>query len=286
MVNVMSWKGNPTFIAVSILALIVSASALYMIYSHYATSSVGTAIGGKALEFPSGIPASSGLGTAVKLGASQLYLEQEYSGRFILVTGSGVASAKADEATVTLGVQTESKTASEASRLNAELMTKIIEAIEKIGIPKDDIKTVSYSIYPVHSPKNYTQIIAYRTSNIIAVKVRRMDLVGRVIDTAVKSGANIVRGVSFGLSSSKQAELKSQAYISALKDAENKASLIAKTLNVKITGVRFVKEISYQPYQPYRAIAEYAMAAEGAKTPILEGKLTVTVTLQVMYSIE
>ncbi len=279
----MSWKGNPTFIAVSILALIVSASAIYMIYSHYVAS---TAIGGKALEFPSGIPALSSLGTAVRPETSQLYLEQEYSGRFILVTGSGVASAKADEATVTLGVRTESKTASEASRLNAELMTKIIDAIEKIGIPKDDIKTVSYSIYPVHSPKDYTRIIAYRASNIIAVKVRRMDLVGEVIDTAVKSGANIIRGVSFGLSPSKQAELKSKAYISALKDAEDKASLIAKTLNVKITEVRFVKEISYQPYQPYRAIVEYAMAAEGAKTPILEGKLTVTVTLQVMYSIE
>jgi len=55
----------------------------------------------------------------------------------ISVTGSGTASIQADEATVTLGVQTQKESAS-----------AVIDAIKALGITKEDMRTVSYNVFP------------------------------------------------------------------------------------------------------------------------------------------
>jgi uncharacterized protein YggE len=88
------------------------------------------------------------------------------------------------------------------------------------------------------------------------------------------------------LSSAKQAELETQAYLAALGDAENKALLIAERLDVTITGVLSVSENVYQPYQPYY---NYNVRYEGyasVSTPIIEGKLSVSVTVHIVYAFE
>ncbi len=229
------------------------------------------------LLFPTGIPAAFGTTSAASIG--------EQSFNTISVSGSGTASMQADEATVTLGVQTEDESASEAVRLNAELMTDVINAIKLLGITEDDMKTVSYSVYPMYGKYDYNTVVGYRVVNMIAVKITAMDLIGEVIDAAAESGANRIQGVSFGLSEESQEELRRQAYLSALSGAEEKAELIAEKLDLTITGVLYVSESSYQPYQPYRDYAEVLGTAEPT-TPIIEGTLSVSVTVHVVYSFE
>jgi len=260
-----------------VFAVVVSASIVTL---HYLLSTQVSVKKTLSTQFPSGVPSVLGVSKISAAG-----LQQE--GKTILVSGHGTASDQADEATVILGVQTEGETASEASRRNAELMTSVINAIKDLGLTEEEMRTVSYSIYPVYSKGDYTQIVGYRVTNMISVKVTDMNLVGAVIDAATENGANRIQGVSFGLSLEKQEELKRQAYLAALKDAESKASLIAETLDVTITGVYSVSESVYQPYQPYYEYRfEIAGAASTPTTPILEGKLSVSVTVQVAYSFE
>ena len=260
---------------------VISSSAAILHYLAQAPASTEDSRGeSRLVRFPSGI--SPVIGAS---GVSTASLQPE--GKIILVSGSGSAAAQADEATVILGVQTENETASQASRRNAELMTSVINAMKSLGLTEEDMRTVSYSVFPVYSKDDYTKIVGYRVINMISVKVKNIDLVGEVIDAAAENGANRIQGVSFGLSAEKQEELKRQAYLAALSDAESKASLIAEALNITITGVYSVSESVYQPYQPYY---EYRCAVAGAKTtpttPILEGKLSVSVTVQVAYSFE
>jgi hypothetical protein len=229
------------------------------------------------LLFPTGIPAAFGTTSATSLG------EQNFN--TISVTGSGTASVQADEATVTLGVQTEDESASEAVGLNAELMTDVINAIKLLGITEDDMKTVSYSVYPMYGKDNYNTVVGYRVVNMVAVKITEMELIGEVIDDAAESGANRIQGLSFGLSEESQEELRRQAYLSALSSAEEKAELIAEKLDLTITGVLYVSESSYQPYQSYRDYVEVLGTVEPT-TPIIEGKLSVSVTVHVVYSFE
>jgi len=231
-----------------------------------------------SLRFPTGIPLALGTVSSVNVG------EQEF--KTISVTGSGSASMQSNEAIVTVGVQTQDESASEAVSLNAERMNQVIDAIKALGITEEDMRTVSYNVYPVYAQNDYNLVVGYRVVNMIEVDMTEMDLIGEVIDAASQNGANVIQGVSFGLSQGQQEDLKEQAYLAALRDAEAKANLIAEQLELTITGVLSVSENYYQPYQPYR---DYKLAIAGealAPTPILEGKLSVSVTVYIVYSFE
>lgn len=257
-----------------ILAFIATFSSATALYYWSLSNAPKTEL--VSAQFPTGIPYTIGVS---RISATEI----QQASNTILVSGSGTASAQADEATIILGVQTEGEIASEASKRNAKSMNAIINALKSLGITEENMKTVSYSVRPIYSPKNYTKIIGYRVTNMISVKVTDMDLIGAVIDAAVENGANRISGVSFGLSQERREELVRKAYTAALKDAEDKATLIAKTLGLKITGVYSVSERVYQPYQPYR----YEFAVEALKgTPIIGGKLSISVTVQVIYTFE
>lgn len=227
-------------------------------------------------RFPVGIPTSLGSVSLTTVG------DQQY--KTITISGAGSSSSKANQATVTLGVQTEDLSAAVAAEENAQLMTEVISAIKEQGITEDKIETVNYSIYPVYDSTTYMRIIAYRVVNTVNVKITDLDKIGDVIDAASKSGANSIEGVSFGLTDELANQLKLDAYKKALTDASAKANVIASTLQIKITGVLSVSESVYYPYTPYRGYA----TAEGSKisTPIFQGALSVSVNVQIVYSFE
>lgn len=255
---------------IAILALLITASAALMLYA-----------------IPKGHNGSNTDSTGLPYAAASTATQQgEQHSNNIMVTGSGTASLKADKATIVLGVQTENKSASEAAWLNAEAMNKVISALKTLGIPEDNMKTVSYSVYPVYAQGEWEKVVGYRVVNMISVETSNVSLIGRIIDVAVAKGVNQLQGVTFGLSDEKQEALRKQAYLRALDDAEGKAKLIAETLGLSITGVAYVSESSYQPYQPYWDF-RYMLNIGGyqaAPTPILEGEISVSVTVSVAYT--
>ena len=229
-------------------------------------------------KFPAGIPPSLGSMSAVALSEEQV--------NAILVSGSGSASAQANQATLTLGAWTEDPVASEAVEDNAVLMTSVIDAVKALGIGEDEINTVQYSVSPNYNWETRT-ITGYRVTNMIQIEVDDIDLVGSVIDAAAGAGANSIQGISFGLSEDVAEDLAEQAYVLALRNAQGKADLIAETLELEITGVLSVSESVYYPYTPYRsAVAEASFDAGYAPTPVIEGSLSVSVSVQVAFSFQ
>ncbi len=226
-------------------------------------------------RFPVGIPPSLGTVAATWIGDEQV--------NTISLSGSGSASAQANKATLTVGVQTESPYASEAVEENAGTMTAVIDAIKSLGIDEEDIETVSYGVYPVYD-RDLERVTGYRVTNLVRVKISNLSMVGDVIDAASEAGANRIEGVSFGLSDDLAEQLKLEAYRDALGDAEAKAVVIAEILELELTGVLYVSESVYYPPRPYPA-AE-TLAIDRASTPILEGALSITVTVQVVYTFQ
>ena len=232
---------------------------------------------GDLFRYPAGIPPSLGRVESVWLGEDQV--------NAIYVSGTGSASATANQATVTLGVYTEDQFASEAVEDNAVLMTAVIQAIEDLGIPEDKIQTVTYSVNTNYDWE-LRRVTGYRVTNMVQVEIDDLDLVGDVIDEAAEAGANSIQGISFGLSEDISAGLQTDAYVLALGDAQGKADLIAETLDLEITGVLSVSESVYFPYQAYRAVSEAAYEGGPAPTPILEGSHSVSVSVQVHFSFQ
>ncbi|RLI10738.1 hypothetical protein DRO42_00145 [Candidatus Bathyarchaeota archaeon] len=225
-------------------------------------------------RFPVGIPPSLGTVSATWVGDEQV--------NTISLSGSGSASARANQATLTVGVQTELPYASDAVSENAATMTAVIDAIKSLGVSEDDIETVTYSVNPMYD-YDWKRVTGYRVTNLVQVKITDLDMVGDVIDAASGAGANRIDGVSFELSDDLAKELKLEAYKAALRDAQEKAEVIAETLGLKLTGVFSVSESVYYPYTPVRG---KGFAVEAASTPILEGALSVSVTVQVVYTFQ
>ena len=226
-------------------------------------------------KFPSGIAPSLGTFATTASGEGAL--------NAIVVSGTGSASDKADKATLTLGVYTEDESASQAAEDNDVAMIAVLDAVKALGVLEDDIETVTYSVYPNYNWER-KETTGYRVTNMVRISLDDLNIVGDVLDAATNAGANQVQGISFGLSEDKIDALKTEAYIDALETAQVKADLIAETYKVSITGIYYVTENSYSPYRDY-AISESAMS-DSSPTPILEGSLSVSVSIQAAFTFE
>ncbi len=202
----------------------------------------------------------------------------------INVSGQSKVSASPDFATINLGVVTEGKDAKAAQEANAKSMDKVISSIKALGISKDDIITVNYSInpkYDYNKESGISSIVGYTVNNSVNVTVRDIDLTGRVIDAAADSGVNTSSSISFGLSNYE--DYYNTALKNAVLAAKKKANTMADALGVKLKAPITVNEGgSYYPITNY---AVYDMKAEGinAATPIQAGSIEITASVSIVY---
>ena len=105
---------------------------------------------------------------------------------------------------------------------------------------------------------------------------------GDVLDAVVKSGANTLGGVSFGLSEPRAAE--DAARRAAVEDARARAALYAEAAGVTLGAVQQITEDSFAQPMARMMAAEAAMA-DAAPPPVAPGELTVSARVQVVYAI-
>lgn len=212
---------------------------------------------------------------------------QDY--RTISVDGTSVLKAVPDQATVNISIETTAKDAKEAAAQNSAVMNRIQKEILALAITRDNIKTSSFNLYPLYNRKdNGTQeITGYSVSNQITVTVDNVNLVGTVIDTAIKAGASNVNSVEFGLKDPQS--YKDKVLRQAINDARNKADIIAKALGKNIVNVVSVNSNnSYIEARTYNSLM-YAKAssdsAVGAAPPIQAGDINVRANVSIVFEI-
>ena len=117
----------------------------------------------------------------------------EHSQRTISVTGVGRVKASADILVLSLAVETQDVTASEALTKNNEQASAVLSALQDHGIQERDIQTTQLSIDPVTERQDQNNIhppmiVAYRVRNGLSVTLREIPRAGVVIDAAVQAG--------------------------------------------------------------------------------------------------
>ena len=165
-------------------------------------------------------------------------------------------------------------------------MTRVVEAVRKLGIEDKDIATANVSLNPVYDyPNNAApRIRGYQMQNTISITVRDLDKLSDVVDNSVAAGATTVNGISFDVADRTAAE--AQAREAAVKDAKTKADTLANGLGVRITGVASIAEsVSTPVYYPQAYAAGAAMTDKAAETPVLPGSTDVVITVQVAFLI-
>lgn len=215
----------------------------------------------------------------------------DYNPNQKILSTSGTVSKKVapDQVDIVLNIETWNESAQASQEENARISDTVRNALDDIGIT--DVKTLSYyenEQYIWNSSYNKQDKNGYITVNSLQITLKDLTKSGSVIDAAVRAGANRVQSVSFGLTDSKQNEIKAQTLEEAAASAKLKAQSMAKGLGVTLGRIMNISENSYNYYPMMKAMD----AAEGSvissytpPTQITPGDVTVDATVTVTFNL-
>ena len=205
----------------------------------------------------------------------------------LTVSGTGTVTVAPDQAVVNLTVVTMAATAQAAQEENARQTNTAVAALLKLGLTRESIQTSGYSIWPEYNyseKRDKPEIIGYRAHNQMHVTVTNLDLVGKVIDTAIQAGVNQVESVYFTRKDASEAGL--EALRKACLEARRKAETIAGALGVSLGTVMSVSESQSWGEPPVYRYMAMEGAGGPAETPIQPGEIKVTSTVTISFALK
>jgi uncharacterized protein YggE len=229
------------------------------------------------------ILALGAVGCAQRGAEGVIYVAQQQTG--IWVTGQGEAMAVPDLALLSLGIEAQAGTVSEAQAQAIEAMGKVMEALKNNGVAEKDIQTQRFSIYPITKwirDEEEEEIIGYRVTNMVLAKIREVDEAGAIIDAVAQAGGDYTRIQDISFTVDDPTPYYEEARTKALEDAENKAEQLADLAGVRLGKPTYISEGAI--YQPPISREDVA-PVPGAVTPISPGELKITLNVQVAYTI-
>jgi len=208
----------------------------------------------------------------------------------ISVTGVASEFFPPDIVTVTLSVETQSRTASESVAQNSKISEKVVNTLKALIDPSsgDLIKTSSFSVRPVYeydTVRKKSVLTGYRAINQVTVKTTKVAAAGSVIDRAIESGANRVQNITFSLAEEK--DYCDSVLKKAAEKARREAAVVAQSFGMKVTGIKHISPSCRKEFPPIpREMRVEAKAAEAPATPIEAGDIAVYGSVSVEFFIE
>ncbi len=208
--------------------------------------------------------------------------------RTVTVTGTGLVELENDEARLSLSVNTRNWDVIKATEENARLMSQVQTALLKEGVTSDYLSTSGFSIYQETSYQNGRTVSGqYNVTNNINIIIKDVSKAGKIIDIAVRAGANQLSSLNYSVSNT-EAAVK-QARILAVKQAEKNANTLATSSASALGRVLSIEEeySNYSAPQLYMSnAASNAKELSRAETPTSAGKTTVSVTVKATYELQ
>jgi uncharacterized protein YggE len=203
------------------------------------------------------------------------------TGSGITVVGTGTADVVPDVADWSFGVSSQAATASDALSANASAMKAIIDSLKSAGVSKEDLQTTQVSLYPETADDGRT-VTGYSASSTVTATVRKLGDAGKVVDAAVRAGANDVYGPNLHPSDT-DAQYR-EAVDKAFDDARAHAEAIAAKAGVSLGSPTAIVEGG--GYVPGPVMAYDRAAAAGAEmAPVEPGTQQVSASLTVTFAI-
>jgi uncharacterized protein len=208
---------------------------------------------------------------------------EKKSSRTVSVSGEKTVDAQPDMAIAQIGVVTSDKELVTAQNDNNEISTAILNSFRQNGIDERDIQTSTYQIYPQYDYQDGKQMFkGYEVRQVFSVKIKDIAKIGKVIDDAVQSGANIIERVQFTISEPRV--YYQQALTKAYEDAFRKAKVLARSagMNLDPQPLEISEETSI-PSIPQQG-KSFVLAAESS-TPVQPGEVGIMARLNVKYKL-
>ena len=209
------------------------------------------------------------------------------SSHTMIVNGRGVVTLSPDFASISIGVQTEGASASEAVTANNEKAQLVMDALAEFNIRGDDVSTTNFSVYPIQQRNSSGDVTSttFRVQNTVNVTVDEIDDLGEILDAVVTAGANTIYGISFEVEPGDESAAYDQALAAAMQDAHSQAIILALAAGVELADVQTIS-VSSSPgiVEPFAELA-FDTSGLGASVPISPGQTEVSVNVYVVYEI-
>jgi uncharacterized protein len=205
--------------------------------------------------------------------------------RTITVNGTGQVTLNPDLAYVYIGVQSQSEKVADALTQNNDKAKAVASSLREMGIEEKDIQTSSFNIYPQQQYGTNGEVTSttYVVNNTVNVTVRDLQLMGKLLDVVVRTGANSINGVSFDVQDKSKAVAEARKL--AIESARGQADEMAQTAGVTLGDLQTMSVYSSQP-----PVAMYeakgGMAADASQVPVSAGQLVIQVEVSATYFIK
>ncbi len=203
-------------------------------------------------------------------------------GPSLTVTGEGQVTAVPDMATITLGVTERADTAADAMDAVSEAVSDIVARMRHFGIDARDMQTSDLSLNPLwrnSSSGPSRQMDGFEASNRLTVRVRDMDQLSTILQTAMEDGANRFSGLHFGMQNPRP--LENRARRAAVADALAKAELYAEAAGVRLGPVRRMSEAGISG-----PIPGGMMMARAESMPVAAGETGISAQVTIVFDLE
>lgn len=216
----------------------------------------------------------------------------------LTVSAEGKIQVSPDKALVRLGVETAGESLESVQEQNRKKMREILNRLMELGIQEKHMQTSSLNITPHYPPRSRRQmgepslpeapqIIGYTVNHSLTIEVHALGSIGRVVDVALKAGANRFYQIIWALKDQRPVQLEALAV--AAKDAHGKAKALAKALGVRLDRLVEVTEGGASLISPRHQLATSRMTmavAESSEVPLSPGELTIRATVTLVYEFE
>ncbi len=192
-----------------------------------------------------------------------------------------------DYFTINIGVKEETNNIEEGKNNVAKKINSIRKKLLSIGIKSSEIETLNFNVYQNYYWINGERKIKnYTVSQTLRIKSYNLDLAGKVIDEAVKEGANNIGSLNFGVDDKTLTKYKEELLEEAVEKAYKQARIVANAGNLKLKGIKKldINSYNYVPYYPvYKAMA---VAEDSSNVKIDEQKQKVSISINVIFNAE
>ncbi|OGK18305.1 hypothetical protein A3G67_03350 [Candidatus Roizmanbacteria bacterium RIFCSPLOWO2_12_FULL_40_12] len=202
------------------------------------------------------------------------------------VVGEGKIEATPNLAYIDTGINVNNAASVNEVQNNLDKVNNaVLQAVQKLGIKKQDISTSNYSINPSFAFEGGVDRISGYNGNVtITVKVRDTQQVSKVLEAVTKAGANQVQGVRFEIANPDK--LREEARNKAIQNAKEQAKRLAKTLGIRLGKVVNIVEVTAgQGPQPFmeRYAADGVGGMGGGGPQVEPGTQTVSSTVTLFF---
>jgi uncharacterized protein YggE len=234
------------------------------------------------------------LGLCILLSAGTLHAEPETDrGGTISVTGTSSEEYPPDTAEMVLAIETSASTVTFATNRNRTKTEKVLAALDELINREegDTIKTSTYSLYPEYEYDQLTKknkLKGYKVVNQITIKVKDIENIGKLVDSATSEGANRVHNIRFSLSD--DIDYCKFLLEKATERARSEAEVVAQAFGLNLMGIKdaSISCGSETPKSVYRLerMAREEVSRSRAMTPVEAGTIRLQGTVKAVFSVE